>query len=334
MASERVMRGSRFATIVIVGCLLASPALGAPTAADRESARALMDQGRAAEQKGDHKAALAAYKGADAIMHVPVTGIAVAKSYVALGQLVEARDQALAVTRLPVEGKEPPVMVSARKEADELAASLGPRIPTLTITVKIPATFKPDVTVDDVAVPYDALVAPRRLNPGHHVILAKAANVERKAEIDLAERDAKTVTLEFPNDLKAPVAVAKTDDKTPEPEKKTKTLISPLVWIGLGVAGAGAITGSITGAISLSSVSTAKEGCRDSLCPPETHGDLDSAQTTATISNIAFVVAGVGAATAVVGLILGGKRVEEPAPAAARARPYVGAGQLGVVGEF
>jgi hypothetical protein len=330
-----VLRRSRFATIVIVGCLLASPALAAPTAADRESARALMDQGRSAEQKGDHKAALAAYKGADAIMHVPITGVAVAKSYVALGQLVEARDQALTVSRLPVEGKEPPVMVAARKEADELASSLGPRIPTLTITVKIPATFKPDVTVDDVVVPYDALVAPRRLNPGHHVIIAKAASVERKAEIDLAERDAKTVTLEFPNDLKGPVVVAKTETKPAEPEKKkTKTLISPLVWIGIGVAGVGAITGGITGAISLSSVSTAKEGCRDSLCPPETHGDLDSAQTTATISNIAFVVAGVGAATAVVGLILGGKRVEEPAPAAARARPYVGAGQVGVVGEF
>lgn len=334
MASERVMRRTPLLAIAIAGCLVAAPAIAAPTAADRESARALMDQGRAADQKGDKKGALAAYKGADAIMHVPTTGVAVANAYVALGQLVEARDQALAVSRIPVEGKEPAVVVQSRKQADELAASLGTRIPTLNIAVKIPPAFTTDVTVDDVVVPYEALVAPRRLNPGHHVIVAKAANVERKAEIDLAERDSKTVTLEFPADLKAPVVVAKTESNPAPPEKKTKTQISPLVWIGLGVAGAGAIAGSITGAISLSSVSSAKSGCRDSLCPPETHSDLDSAQTTATISNVAFVVAGLGAATAVVGLVLGGKRIEEPAPAAARARPYLGAGQVGVVGEF
>ncbi len=355
MGSERVRVACRLTVAVAIACSFsASVAYAAPSAADRETARALMDEGRAAEQKKDYKGALAAYKGADAIMHVPTTGIAVAKMHEKLGQLVEARDAALAVTRIPVEPKEPAVVAEGRKQADELASALAPRIPTWKIEVKIPAGFTPEVKVDDANVPYDALIAPRRLNPGHHVVIAKAANVERKAEVDLAEKDAKSVTLEFPADLKMPVVVAKpAEGPGAAPAKPTKTLISPLVWIGLGVAGAGAIVGGITGAISLSSVSTAKEGCRNGLCPPATHGDLDSAQTTATISNIGFIVAGVGAATAVVGLVVGGKRVEvAPAPATATqvtpsgraasggpwggvtARPYLGAGQAGVVGQF
>jgi len=319
-------------TALLVVALAPSAALAAPTAADRETARALMDEGRTAQQKGDLKAALAAYKGADAIMHVPSTGLAVARAHVALGQLVEGRDAALGVARIPAAPKEPAVMVEARKAAEDLAAEVAPRIPTLKIEVKAPPNVVPDVTVDDAAVPFDALIAPRRLNPGHHVVVAKAGAVERRAEVDLAERDAKSVSLELPAEAKPAVAKGP-EPKGTEPPPVVKTKTSPLVYVGIGVGGAGLLVGGLAGIFSMTSVSSAKDGCRDGLCPPETHSDLDSAATWAAVSNIGFVVAGVGAATAVVGLIVGGKRVEV-GHGAARTRPYVGAGQVGVAGEF
>lgn len=331
MASRR----SAVASAALLAVVLCAPlaAAAGPSAADRETARALMDEGRTAQQKGDLKAALAAYKGADAIMQVPTTGLAVARAHAALGHLVEARDAALAVTRIPVAPKEPAIIAQGRKAAEDLAAELSPRIPTLKIEVKAPAGVVPDVTVDDSAVPFDALIAPRRLNPGHHVVVAKVGSVERRAEVDLAERDAKTVALELPADVK-PVAKAPDPKGTttePPPEVKRKT--SPLVYVGIGVGGAGLLVGGVAGLLSMTSVSSAKDECRDSLCPPAAHSDLDSAQTWAVVSNIGFVVAGVGAATAVVGLVVGGKRVEV-SQGAVRTRPYVGAGQVGVTGEF
>ena len=44
-----------------------------PSAADKETARALMNEGRTDRDKGDLKAAVKAFAAADALMHVPTT---------------------------------------------------------------------------------------------------------------------------------------------------------------------------------------------------------------------------------------------------------------------
>src|SRR5271169_6333782 len=72
-----------------------------PSAADRETARTLMQQGRELRAKGDLKEALKRFQAADEIMHVPSTGLEVAKSQVAIGELVEARDTIAAIRRVP-----------------------------------------------------------------------------------------------------------------------------------------------------------------------------------------------------------------------------------------
>ena len=90
---------------------------------ERETARALMDEGDKKAGAGDHAAALKAYKAAYALIAVPTTGIAVAKEQAAVGQFVEARDTALAVTRYPQDAKESAPFRAARTRADELARS-------------------------------------------------------------------------------------------------------------------------------------------------------------------------------------------------------------------
>ena len=110
----------------------AQPAPG-PSAADRDTARKLLDSGDEAFAKKDFAGALNAYSAAHAIMNVPSTGIEVAKAQTAMGLLLEARDMALQVTRMEQLPKEPLAFGEARKEASDLAAQLDPRIPSLEI---------------------------------------------------------------------------------------------------------------------------------------------------------------------------------------------------------
>ncbi len=126
---------SRIGAITLAACLaIAAPAF-AQSAADRETARSLMDQGDDLRSKGDLKAALQRFQAATEIMHVPTTAIEVARTQASLGLLVEARDTlAQIMSSVPARG-EPPQFRDARLEAQKLDASLEPRVPTVTVTV-------------------------------------------------------------------------------------------------------------------------------------------------------------------------------------------------------
>ena len=94
--------GSRSSRAIFVAASLAllfgaAEARAEPSASDKETARGLMATGRADRSNHDLAGALKAFTGADAIMHVPTTGLEVAKAQIDLGLLVEARDTALRV---------------------------------------------------------------------------------------------------------------------------------------------------------------------------------------------------------------------------------------------
>ena len=73
-----------------------------PTAADRETARSLMQEARDLRDKGHVQDALKRFKAADDIMHVPTTGLEVARTQASMGMLVEARDTVANIRKLPV----------------------------------------------------------------------------------------------------------------------------------------------------------------------------------------------------------------------------------------
>ncbi|MFO0659823.1 MAG: hypothetical protein U0165_08340 [Polyangiaceae bacterium] len=152
----------------------AQPA-NSPTAADRETARALMGEGDTKFEAKDYAGALSAYEGAHKIMGVPTTGIAVARALEALGQLIEARDLALQVARIPTSSGEPKPFAQARSDADSLAEKLAAKIATVKIEVSgLPAGTTPKVTIDGVALTPEAAALPRKVNPGKRVIAASA----------------------------------------------------------------------------------------------------------------------------------------------------------------
>src|SRR5579864_2462419 len=116
-----------FALLLAGAMTLAGTAAAEPSAADKETARALMQGARDKRDAHDLKGALDAFQKADAIMHVPTTGYEVAATEAALGLIVEARDKALEILRIPKTTREPPPFLQARQKAQGLADSLAPR---------------------------------------------------------------------------------------------------------------------------------------------------------------------------------------------------------------
>jgi hypothetical protein len=340
----------RFSALPFVGMLVLSMASvthraqAEPTAADRETARALMDRGYVQLKKGDTREALEAFKGADAIMGVPSTGLAVGLALEKLGRLVEARDKLLEVARLPIQPKESTQLRDARKQAETLQASLAERIPTLTLTVSgLAGGVRPTVRVDGAEVPANLLELPRKLDPGTHAIAGTAPGYrDVTTEVVLAEREQKSISLAFvPKPVESPKPVAPVPSRAIPSSSRVvaqeagagpRWLRSPLFWTGVGLAGAGAIAGSITGVLSLEAAADAKARCPNDVCPnAEPLETADRSQLLAHVSTGSFALAGVGAALAVVGVVIAPSTPSSPSP---RASLVMGPASFGVVGEF
>lgn len=313
-----------------LGALLAVSALSfvnvahaEPSAADKETARKAMGEARDKRDANDFQGALSGFQKAHSIMNVPTTGIEVARTQQKLGLLKEAYETAQSVTKIAVGAKEPPPFATARVDAQKMADELATKIPSLNIKISettegVTAT----TSVDGQVVAPDARKA-FHVNPGAHTIVAKLSDGTEKTEkVTVGEGETKDVSFSFKKEIK--------EDKTPEdPTGPTEVApqksryLRPLPIAGYAIAGVGLIAGSITGAIALSKASSAKDSCfNDTLCGPVTHDDIRSGRTMAKVSNVSFAVAGVGAAIAVVGIVMGGSNKASVESAATAKKPF------------
>jgi hypothetical protein len=307
------------------GAAGAANAAGAapPTAAEKETARRLMDEGKTRLKVNDNVRAIDAFQKANDIMHVPTTGLALAKAHLAAGHLVEARDAALEVGRLPHDPGESAVLEAARKQAKELEAQLKPRIPMLRI--RIHGATPTHVAVDDAEIPMSIIGEPVAVNPGKRTVTAKSAEGgEVKGDIELAEREVREIELTLPargDGTKAappPTGTSSGDKTTSKVEvgppsgtsdDRDKGLVRTQLAEGLMYGGAiggalGITVGIITGALTLSKAHAVQPQCDNNICAPDAKDDLDTALTFGTISTIGFVVGLVGVAAGVVGYML------------------------------
>lgn len=336
--------GARITALITALAIALAPAIGLaePTAAEKETARSLMKEGRTRREKGDHKAALDAFQGADNIMKVPTTGLEVGRSQTDLGLLVEARDTFLRISRIPEQAGEPPAFKEARAEAVALAAKLEERIPTLKLVISnAPKGAKPAVTIDDAAVSPAMLPYPVKVNPGKHAVVATIGTFKKSADVELIEGEDKEIALDMtgaPEDATPPPPdQPPTKPEVPETPPPPAKGTSPLVYAGFGVAGVGIVVGSVTGLLAMSKTNAAKEDCEGTRCPPSTHDDLGSARTMATVSTVSFVVGLVGVGVGVYGLFGSSGGAEPPKAALGPLRkvePFIGLGTFGVSGSF
>jgi hypothetical protein len=328
-------RTSRHLAALTACCiaLTVAPVFAAPSAAEKETARAFMATGRDKRDTGDLPGALEAFKAADAIMHVPTTGLEVAKTQIALGQLVEGLDTLLSVARIPKAPDEPEPFTVARDEAAALVDKVTARIPTLSIVVQgMPAGMDLEVTVDGVAFPASAVKLPLRLDPGKRVVVVRAGTLTKQSKVELAEGESRTETIDL-SEAKPVSAAPATTPPLPTTED-TPRPTSTLTHVGFAVGGAALIAGTVTGVISWSKTSSLKDDCRNGACPPAKHDELSSARSLATVSTIAFITAGVGVGVGLYGLFSAEAAPAKPAKTEATVRAFVGLGSVGLAGSF
>jgi len=327
---------------------------GSPSAADRESARTLMDQGVEREEAKDHEGALKLYQGAHALVRLPMTGVAVARAQASLGQYVEAVDTATQVKLMPKRPDETPAYDQARAEAEALIQRLVDRTPSLQVSVLgASGPVQVAVAIDGVAVPQAALGLRRKVNPGRHVVTASApGHRQARVELEAPEGTVVPVTLRLEPEAGARAAGAQGAGKprsaapssVTAPARATATGggPSPIIYVSLGVGAAGLVLGGVTGALALARTTDLEDRCPGGRCDPSLRGDIEAAGVLSTVSNIGFTAGFTGAGLGVLGLLLSGGGEARRAGAAgavvdaARVRlmPAVGPGALGLRGVF
>lgn len=262
------------APILVCAAALLSPAAALaaePSAADRETARTLVVEGRKKFGAGDYEGARKAFQAAHEIMGVPTTGLDLAKALEKLGKLVEARTVALEVARIPAKPREPQAFTEARPAAQELAEKLESRIPALEFKIEGPPADALAVKVDGEDVPASALSFPRKVNPGTHTVEA-AAEGWKSASTEVTADEGKTIpvalTLEaLPKDQ---VSTPATPD-TPTPEPETSRDIPVWAWVAGGVGLAALGVGGYFAYDYISVRGDVEDACPDNVCTPGTY---------------------------------------------------------------
>jgi hypothetical protein len=309
----------------------ATPPSGPPSAADLESARELFKEGRELRQSGDLKRALDRFKAAHAYGQTPVTALELGRTHIQLGELVEGREVLLSVARMKVQPDETEKSAAARTEAADLAEEVKKRIPTVTVKLTGVASDSAAVLqVDGFAVPIVGLTGIRKVNPGKHVVVAKAGTHEETRNIDLEESKTQDLSIDLTGTGTGTGTGAAAPVGPVVPEASGPKETSPVTWIGLGVGALGIGVGAVTGIIALGKASKVDKACTSTHCPPSAKNEVDSGRTVATISTIGFAVGGAGLVTAAVGYFL----LSKPKASATGVMPFVTASSVGLDGSF
>ena len=121
--------------------------------------------------------ALARFSSADALMSVPTTGFEVAATQAQLGRLVEARETLRRVLAIAQSPDDPEPFNEARAKARALDQQLLARVGMLRFAISgLSESDTVELTVDGESVPR---TTPLRVNPGHHVVVARAHGREK-----------------------------------------------------------------------------------------------------------------------------------------------------------
>jgi hypothetical protein len=310
--------------LALASTFWAAAASAEPTASEKADARASMAEGRALRSQRNFEGALRSFNAADGIMHVPTTGLEVARTLEAMGRLVEARSMLGKVMAIPVAPTDPAPFQEALSAAAVLYEEIDQRIPMVTFVVRAPSSQKaPTVWVDGQLVPASEIGNPLRLDPGAHQIMARLGQLDVTQSIDLHERDRQPVVLR----LLGGSASGSTDGRSPSPWQT-------IGYVSFGTSAAGLIVGTVTGALALSTKHTAEAGCTDGRCPPATWDAIDRAHDYATVSTIGFATFGAGLGLGFASLALTPSSDVRSSAPSVRVRPRLGVGRLEIEGTF
>jgi hypothetical protein len=279
------------------------------SAVDAETALQLFKDGKSLREKGELRASLEKFRAAYALVETPLTALELGRTYVALGQLIEAREALLAVARMPPRKNESTKSIEARGESERLAAELRPRLASVTLRAQPQGASETPVrvTVDGLLVPTPTLGNPRLVNPGKHLVALEAGSEVVRTEIELREGESRELDLVLPAQAESPQAPPIVPSPKPSPPPVAApaparpathdTARNATMVAGFGTAAVSVAVGSLTGILTLSRAGSLKDACTpDGRCPSTSQSDLDAASTLGTVSSVMFGVAVVGLA--------------------------------------
>ncbi len=298
-----------------------------PSAGDLATARTALKEGLALREKGDLLGALARFTTAYDLVQTPVTGFELGKTHLLMGHVLQARELFLKIGRIPPALEESQRSAAAREEATRLAADLEPRIPTLRIRIELPRDATAVVRIDDDPIALAGAVTPRAVDPGKHVIVARAGDgPEQRVTLEIAEGETRDVDL-APQWVKPAVPV------TPRGGGQVVYLrqTNPLVFVGFTVSSVALTVTGVAAVLAVNAASRARERCGRDYCPQFIRdSDITEMRTW-------IVVTGISAAATIGFAALAVLSISKPTTekvVTAGARPYVGPGSFGVVGSF
>jgi hypothetical protein len=331
------MKKTRLASALLSTVLFTQAAWAEPTAADRATARTLAQEGQDALEAKKYSVSVDRFSRAESLVHAPTLLLGLARAQLGLGNLVESQESYNRIIREGVAPNAPRSWNKALADASKEVQSLAPRIPWVTITVNGPTS--PEVALDATTVPPASLGVRRAVNPGEHSIRASGEGyLVATKTISLNEGQTLSVTLDLekaPAPPPAPIVEAPVVPMAPETSKPNAGPRKTLAFVAYGVGGAGLIAGGITGVLALQKHQQLKNaGCSNSRCPAEESSQLSSYHTAGTISNIGFIVAGVGAVTGTILLLTLPRSSTSRAGVDQELSAFVGWGSGGVKGTF
>lgn len=361
-----------FVCALLLPIVLSPQAAQAQTEEERAGARAVAMEGAQAFQDGKWQEALDRFGRAESLVHAPPHVLYMARCHEKLGQLVQARELFLQIIREKLLPSAPDAFLQAQRDAAKSLDAIEPRLARLTVRVEGPSGLNSTVTMDGKPVSQALVGVPRPVDPGQHLLQAKASGYESKIEkAELAEGASLSVTLKLepvagtttPSvpGTPAQVGVGKPSSQlgTAESERSSSgsdsgkaMRIGSYAALGVGVVGAAVGTAFVLSSRSkrseADSLDTAFRSDCGSAClrtdPRASRIDgLDSdARSAATLGVVGMVVGGVGLATGVTLFVLSrhpakeGSSVGNGASARNRAEivPVFGPSFTGVVGRF
>jgi hypothetical protein len=277
----------------------------------------------------------------------------IARTHLALGQLVAAKEAFLQVGRDTLPASAPAPFKKAQADARAELAAHDPRIPTIHVTARGGGSKRVEISMDGKTVP-DALVGiARPVDPGQHTLRATADGMRSEDKtVTIQEKDHATVVLELKPGTAAPPAPAAPPSAAPEPTATSEPEPAPspapdsgssplrpvsIALIGVGVAGLG--VGAVFALLASSKRSDADDAyakCGDP-CPEGSQADAvqeldDAASSRSRIAVIALIAGGALTAGGIVMFAVSGSSSHDANKASLS--PWIGLGSAGVSGRF
>jgi serine/threonine-protein kinase len=295
----------------------AAPARAQQSAADKAAAEALYEQGKQLLRAGKIAEACPKFAASQELDPGVGTLLHLGDCYERLGRVASAWAVFLEAASYARSSAQP----DREKTAQARAKALEPRLPRLVIDASAAAAPGLEVRRDQKLVADASLGVPIPVDPGSHVIEARAPGRQpHAATIQLAEAESRTLTLPAlaalppeappspptavePSPPPAHAAWPPAQPPAPAPRRAAEDPGSSQRTLGLVVGAAGVVglgVGGYFGARTFSKWNDSREHCQGAICDAAGVELAEQARTSGNVSTLAFAIGGAAVATGAV----------------------------------